>query len=184
MCFNEVYCSIFLHVHHLLLLAADDERLDLCCCTAHLWTPCLFFFLWFFCRVQSRRAFSSLHFVTPPPSLLRPFSRPTHIYGAAHQRASLQRLPHDVVEVFGRLRQLEELRNATGEILHGFQSVAPFQCLIRPMQPKREVNHSAQCADIWCVTQIVHCVCCQFVKHEDRRVVCRVTVATLQKNTS
>ncbi len=73
----------------------------------------------------------------------------THIYGAAHQRASLQRLPHDVEELFGRLGQLEELGNSSCEVLHGFQSVAPFQCLIRPVQPEREVNHSVQCADMY-----------------------------------
>lgn len=73
----------------------------------------------------------------------------THIYGASHERASLQRLPHDAVEIFRRLRQLEELSYSSCEILHGFQSVTPFQCLIRPVQPEREVNHSSQCADMY-----------------------------------
>ena len=52
-------------------------------------------------------------------------SSTTHVYGAAHQRASLQRLLHDGVQIFRRRGQLKELGNATCEILHGFQCVPP-----------------------------------------------------------
>lgn len=68
-------------------------------------------------------------------------STTTHIYGAAHQRASLQRLLHDGVEIFRGIGQLEELCHSTCEILHGLQSVPPFQCLIGAVQSEREVNH-------------------------------------------
>lgn len=72
----------------------------------------------------------------------------TYIYGAAHQWASLQCILHDLVELCGIIRQFKVLGNSTCEILHGFQSVPSFQCLIRPVQPEREVDHSGQCADM------------------------------------
>lgn len=62
----------------------------------------------------------------------------TDIYGAAHKWASLQSLFHDAVEIFGRLRQLKELGHTAREVLHGLQSVAPFQCFVRPVQPRRK----------------------------------------------
>jgi len=83
------------------------------------------------------------HVFTPFTSLLT-----THIDGAAHQRASLQGLPHDLEELFGRLGQLKELSHSACEILHGLQSVAPFKSLIGPVQPKREGKASGQCADM------------------------------------
>lgn len=66
----------------------------------------------------------------------------TDIYGAAHERASLQSLFHDAVELFGHVGQLKELSNTPREVLHGLQSVAPFQCFVRPVQPKPK---SRQC---------------------------------------
>lgn len=71
-----------------------------------------------------------------------------HVNRAAHQWASFQRLPHDGEEVFRRIGQLKELGHSTCEILHGLQSVPPFQCLIRPVQPEKHVNHSGQTADM------------------------------------
>lgn len=72
----------------------------------------------------------------------------THIDGAAHQRASRQRLLHDAVELFGRLGQLEELGDSTCEILHRLQRVPPFQCLVRAVQPERarERERSGLCS--------------------------------------
>lgn len=69
----------------------------------------------------------------------------TDVYGAAHQRASLQSLFHDAVELLDHLGQLKELGNTSSEILHSLQGVAPFQCLIRPVQPKRKVSRCSQC---------------------------------------
>lgn len=80
-------------------------------------------------------------------TLCHSISVSTHIYGAAHQWAPLQCLLHDLVKLFGCLGQLEELGNSSCEILHGFQSVPAFQCLVRPVQPEREVSHFSRCAD-------------------------------------
>lgn len=71
-------------------------------------------------------------------SLIPVYFVTTDIYGAAHERASLQSLFHDAVEIFGRLGQLEELGDTAREVLHGLQSVAPFQRLVRPVQPRRK----------------------------------------------
>ena len=60
----------------------------------------------------------------------------THVYGAAHQRASLQGLLHDAVQVLGGITQVKVLGHAPREVLHGLQGVATFQSLVGAVQPE------------------------------------------------
>ena len=59
----------------------------------------------------------------------------THIDGAAHERAPLQGLLHDLVELLRGLLHLVELGHPPGEVLHGLRGVASLQGLVRAVEP-------------------------------------------------
>lgn len=62
----------------------------------------------------------------------------TYINGAAHEGASLDSFPHDLVHVAWSILDFKKLRHPACEVLHGFRGVPTFQSFVGTVEPWRE----------------------------------------------
>lgn len=68
---------------------------------------------------------------------MKTFLRLSYINGASHEGAPSHSFLHDVVELFGSLLHLVELRDSPGEVLHGLGGVSTLEGLVGAVQPGR-----------------------------------------------